>query len=129
MHYLRRSAKNSSFNAFIAMESTTQPPVQKFNKRNTEETFLRGIINALFVFVPAVEKNPCVNVLSKGHVVLWPKMHLATPRSRPSEQSAAQEHAKQPLDHPQHQLKHQEQKIGFTIILPSVSSLVCCWCS
>ena len=27
------------------------------------------------------------------HVILWPKIHLATPRSRPSEQSAAQEHA------------------------------------
>ena len=47
------------------MESTTQPPVQKINKRNTEETFLRGIMDALFVFVPAVEKNPCVNVLFK----------------------------------------------------------------
>ena len=45
------------------------------------------------VFVAAVEKNPCVNGLSVGHVVLWPKMHLATPRSRPSAQSAAQEHA------------------------------------
>ena len=28
-----------------------------------------------------------------GYVILWPKIHLATPRSRPSEQSAAKEHA------------------------------------
>lgn len=45
------------------------------------------------VFVAAVEKKPCVNILSVGQVVLWPKIHLAIPRSRPSEQSATQEHA------------------------------------
>ena len=48
----------------------------------------------------AVEKNPCVNGISVGHVVLWPKIHLATPRSRPSEQSAAQEHAGNKLTTP-----------------------------
>lgn len=48
MHYLRQSAKNFSFYAFIAMGSISQPPVQKFNKQKIEETFFGGIIHALF---------------------------------------------------------------------------------
>ena len=48
MHYLRQNAKNSSFDAFIAMGSISQPPVQKFYKRKIEETFFGEIIHALF---------------------------------------------------------------------------------
>ena len=48
IHYLRRKAKNFSFDVFTAMENIIPPPVRRFNKRKNEETFFKGIINVLF---------------------------------------------------------------------------------
>ena len=45
------------------------------------------------VFVAAVEKTLYSNILSVGQVVVWPKIHLAIPGSRPPNQSSTQEHS------------------------------------
>ena len=49
MHYLRRKPKKFTFDAFIAMGSTIQPPVRRFDNRKIEETFSKGTIDVLFV--------------------------------------------------------------------------------
>ena len=49
--------------------------------------------NVVPVFVVAVEKTSCLNILSVGQVVLWPKIHLAIPGSSASNQSQTQEHS------------------------------------
>ena len=48
IHYLRRKAKNFSFDVFTAMENIIPPPVRRLNKRNNEGTFFKGIIDVLF---------------------------------------------------------------------------------
>lgn len=45
------------------------------------------------VFVAVVEKTLSLNILSVGQVILWPKIHLAIPGSRPPNQSSTQEHS------------------------------------
>ena len=57
MLYLQRKAKNSNFDAFIAMRSITQPPVRSLNKQKIEETFFRGIIDVLIALKLAMMRR------------------------------------------------------------------------